>query len=259
MGIGRGGGGKWNKTLLSSAHMRLNKYIADSGLCSRRKADELIDEGRVKINGKLANLGDQVEEKDQVSVNGEILTPRGQDVYLVFNKPYGVICTADPDADNTIYDYLPSGERLLYVGRLDVESSGLVLITNNGEVANAITSPKFDHEKEYIVTVEKPITRSFLESMARGVIIDDTKTKPARVKKISDTRFGIVITEGRNRQIRRMCQSLGYGVTSLKRIRVMNIKLGQLGPGNYRVMTKNERLELFDELKNSQKAQKARK
>lgn len=249
-------GGKWEKTLLSSAHMRLNKYIADSGLCSRRKADELIDEGRVKINGKPTKVGQQVEDKDQVSVNGEILTPRGQDVYLVFNKPFGVICTADPDADNTIYDYLPSGERLIYVGRLDVESSGLVLLTNNGEVANAITSPKFDHEKEYVVTVEKPITRSFLESLAKGVIIDDTKTKPARVRKMTDTKFGIVITEGRNRQIRRMCESLGYNVTSLKRVRVMNIKLGQLGPGNYRVLTKTERLELFGELENSQKAQK---
>ena len=123
-------------------------------------------------------------------------------------------------------------------------------------MANAITSPKFDHEKEYVVTVEKPITRSFLESLAKGVIIDDTKTKPARVRKMTDTKFGIVITEGRNRQIRRMCESLGYNVTSLKRVRVMNIKLGQLGPGNYRVLTKTERLELFGELENSQKAQK---
>ncbi|MBU4315118.1 pseudouridine synthase [Patescibacteria group bacterium] len=228
--------------------MRLNKYIADCGYCSRRKADELIQKGSVKINGRVASLGDQVNNKDKVSVNGQMLVERGEDIYIALNKPYGVICTMDPEADNTIYDYIKMHERMLYIGRLDVESSGLILLTNNGEVANKITRPSSNHEKEYVVTLNKEITRKFLDSMANGVIIDGTKTKPAKIKKLGDTKFDIVLTEGRNRQIRRMCAVLGYEVTSIRRVRIMNIKLGQLGEGNSRPLTKTERRELLSNL-----------
>lgn len=228
--------------------MRLNKYIAQAGYCSRRKADELIEKGAVKINGKVADLGDQVNNQDKVSVNGQTLIERGEDIFIVLNKPFGAICTMDTDADNTIYDYIKSDERLLYAGRLDVESSGLVLLTNNGDVVNKITRPSANHEKEYVVTLDKEITRKFLDSMTNGVMLDGTKTKKAKVKKLTDTKFGIVLTEGRNRQIRRMCALLGYEATSLKRVRIMNIKLGQLGEGNSRPLTKTERRELLANL-----------
>jgi 23S rRNA pseudouridine2604 synthase len=229
--------------------MRLNKYIAESGFCSRRKADSLIENGSVKINGNIAKLGDQVGGRDKVSINGQVLTPKNEDIFIVLNKPYGVICTKDKDAKDTIYDYVKSDDRLLYAGRLDVESSGLVLLTNNGDIINKITRPSSNHEKEYVVTVDKEMTRKFIDSMANGVMLDGSKTKPAKVRKLTDTKFNIVLTEGRNRQIRRMCASLGYEATSLKRVRIMNIKLGQLGVGNSRPLTKTERRELLSALK----------
>jgi 23S rRNA pseudouridine2604 synthase len=229
--------------------MRLNKYIAESGFCSRRKADSLIENGSVKINGNIAKLGDQVSERDKVSINNQVLTPKNEDIFIVLNKPYGVICTKDKDAKDTIYDYVKSDDRLLYAGRLDVESSGLVLLTNNGDIINKITRPSSNHEKEYVVTVDKEMTRKFIYSMASGVMLDGSKTKPAKVRKLTDTKFNIVLTEGRNRQIRRMCASLGYEATSLKRVRIMNIKLGQLGVGNSRPLTKTERRELLSALK----------
>ena len=225
--------------------MRLNKYIAQSGYCSRRKADQLIQEGSVKINGQPASIGQTVQEDDTVTINGQEILITDQDIYYAFHKPFGAICTADPDADNTIYDYLPQNERLLYVGRLDVESSGLMLMTSNGDVAHAIAHSGKDHEKEYIVTVDKPITRSFIEQMKNGIVLEGKKTKPARLKKIRDDRFSLVLTEGKNRQIRNMCEILGYTVKILRRVRIMNISLGQLGEGNYRPLTKTERRELL--------------
>jgi len=228
--------------------MRLNKFIAGSGYCSRRKADTLIEQGAVNVNGKPADVGQQIHENDTVTIFGEKIQQRDHDIYYAFHKPFGTICTADEKADNTVYDYLPQNERPLYVGRLDVESSGLMLMTSNGEVANAVMHGSGDHEKEYIVTVDKPITRSFVKNMAAGVMIDNQLTKPARLKKLRDDQFSLVLTEGRNRQIRKMCKALGYQVKVLRRVRIMNIKLGTLGEGNYRPLTKNERRELLTQL-----------
>ena len=226
--------------------MRLNKYIAESGYCSRRKADGLIEEGRVTINNNKAKLGDQVAETDSVHINDELISIEGKkDVYIVFNKPIGVISTLDPNADNTVLDYIDIGERVFYVGRLDVASSGLMLLTNNGDVSNKITRSEDNHEKEYVVTVDKKMTRRFIDNMRNGIMILGQMTKPARAKKISDNRFNIVLTEGRNQQIRRMCKAQGYEVTKLRRVRIMNIKLGSLGEGNWRYVSKNERRELL--------------
>ncbi|MFH1711756.1 MAG: pseudouridine synthase [Patescibacteria group bacterium] len=229
--------------------MRINKYIADSGFCSRRKADSLITEGRVTFNGKKAKLGDQANIDDVIKIDGKQISIEGkQDIFLAFNKPVGVISTMDPQADNSIIDYIDIGQRVFYVGRLDVASSGLMLLTNNGDVANKVTKSDREHEKEYIVKVSKKLTRGFLDNLRSGVVILGRKTKPARAKKMTDTKFKIIITEGRNRQIRRMCEKLGYQVVSLKRVRIANIKLGTLGEGNSRKLTKNERRDLLEAL-----------
>ena len=229
--------------------IRINKFIAKSGFCSRRKADRLIEEGKVLINGKQAKLGDAVSSDDTVNIGDHVVTIEGkQDLYLMFNKPYGVISTFDENADNSLLDYIDGDERVFYIGRLDVESTGLMLFTNNGGVANKITDANENHEKEYVVTVDKKITRNFLDAMRKGVMFDDRKSKPAQAKKVSDTRFKLIITEGRNRQVRKMCEALGYHVKQLKRTRVMNVKLGTLGEGNWRELTKNERRGLLNAL-----------
>lgn len=226
--------------------MRINKYIAESGFCSRRRADKLIEEGRVTINGEVAKLGDQVTKNDLIFVDEEPVTLHGrEDVFIAFNKPIGVISTADTDADNTVFDYIDIDHRLFYVGRLDVASSGLMLLTNNGDIANRIASAKSNVEKEYIVKVDRKITRNFLQYMRDGVDLDGRKTKPAQVKKMTDVKFKIILTEGRNRQIRRMCEALGYHVKELRRIRVANVKIRDLGAGNWRHLSKKERRELL--------------
>lgn len=225
--------------------MRLNKYIAESGFCSRRKADQLIEEGRVTLNGHPAKLGDQASEDDVVKIDDKKISIEGKkDIYLAFNKPIGVISTLDPEADNSVLDYLDINERVFYVGRLDVNSSGLMLLTNNGDLANNITKSDQEHEKEYVVKVNKPLTRSAIDALRHGIKIMGQKTKPARVKKLTDTKFNIVLTEGRNKQIRRMCKALGLEVKFLKRIRIGNVKLGDLGEGNMRKLTKSERRDL---------------
>lgn len=226
---------------------RLNKYISDSGFCSRRKADKLIEEGRVTINGKRAKLGDKVPDGAKVRVEKHLIDPdKKQEVYIVFHKPIGVISTLDTSADNSVLDYVDIGERIFYVGRLDVASSGLMLMTNNGDLANKITKSGDSHDKEYIVTVDKKMTRAFIDEMKAGVVIDGKRTKKARVRKLSDNRFELIITEGRNKQIRKMCKALGYNVKKLRRTRIMNIKLGDLGAGNWRHLTKRERRELLN-------------
>ncbi|MFH1631818.1 MAG: pseudouridine synthase [bacterium] len=227
---------------------RINKYIADSGYCSRRKADELIKDGQVKINNCTAQLGDTVGPDDVVRVGQHIIDAREHDIFIAFNKPVGVISTFDKDADNSIPDYVDAGERIFNVGRLDVASSGLILLTNNGDIAEKITHPSGKHEKEYLVTVDNKMTRSFIDAMRGGVKIGDYTTEPAQVKKLSDTRFSIILTEGKNRQIRRMCETLGYEVKQLKRIRIMNIKLRDLGDGNWRYLSSKERRELISSL-----------
>ncbi|RMD51214.1 rRNA pseudouridine synthase [Candidatus Parcubacteria bacterium] len=226
--------------------MRINKYLSDSGFCSRRKADKLIADKKVMINNHIAEIGEQVNENDDVFVDGILIKPRSSDTIIAFNKPVGSICTTDPKANNTVFDYIGSEKRLFYIGRLDVASSGLMLFTDNGDLANKIAHPSSKHEKEYIVTVDKPYDRKFINQMRQGVILRDGKTKPALFKKISSTRFRLIITEGRNRQIRRMCEALGYKVKKLKRVRIINIKLGDLGEGNWRHLSKKERRRLLE-------------
>lgn len=200
------------------------------------------------VNGNQATVGQQVTDGDIICVNGQKIEPKNQDVYYAFHKPFGVICTADEKANNTVFDYLPQDERLLYVGRLDVESSGLMIMTSNGNVANAIAHGRGEHEKEYIVTVDKPMNRAFIKKMTQGMVLDGEMTKPALLKKLSDNRFSLILTEGRNRQIRNMCDAFGYEVKTLRRVRIMNIKLGTLGEGNYRPLTKKERRDLLTAL-----------
>jgi 23S rRNA pseudouridine2604 synthase len=227
--------------------MRINKYIAESGFCSRRKADEFIQAGKVIINGKKANLGDDVDASDKITINGTPITTEGkQDIYIAFNKPIGVISTLDEEADNSVLDYIDLNERVFYIGRLDVASHGLMLLTNNGDVADKIARSKNDHEKEYVVRINKPMTRSFIDAMRNGIEIEGQLTKPAKAKKLKDTVFQLIITEGRNRQIRKMCEALGYQVKDLRRTRVMNVRLRDLGAGNWRYLSKKERRELLD-------------
>jgi 23S rRNA pseudouridine2604 synthase len=229
--------------------MRINKYLSGAGYCSRRKADTLIEKGIVYINGYRAELGSVVDPGDEVRVNDDFVSIEGkQDIYLAFHKPEGVIVTADKEADNTVYDYLNGDERVIYIGRLDVNSCGLLLFTNNGDVANKLLRSEEEHEKEYVVRLNKPYTRRFLESMRDGVVIEGRITKPARIRKMNTKMFKLIITEGRNRQIRKMCEALGYEVTFLKRTRFGNVKLGDLGPGNSRMLTKTERRELLASL-----------
>lgn len=220
--------------------MRINKFLASTGLCSRRQADELLRSGRVTINGKKAELGDQVEGTENIQVNGKEVKPISEKIYIAFHKPYGVICTTDPNATNNIIDYLKFPSRIFPIGRLDVESSGLILLTNDGEIVNKISKAQNRFEKEYVVTVDKAVTPLALKKLAEGVIILGRKTLPAKVEKISPNQFIITIIQGMNRQIRRMCEAVGYQVNILKRVRIHNITLDGLGRGKWRHLTPEE-------------------
>ncbi len=220
--------------------MRINKFLASTGLCSRRQADELLRSGRVTINGKKAELGDQVEGTENIQVNGKKVKPISEKIYIAFHKPYGVICTTDPNATNNIIDYLKFPSRIFPIGRLDVESSGLILLTNDGEIVNKISKAQNRFEKEYVVTVDKAVTPLALKKLAEGVIILGRKTLPAKVEKISPNQFIITIIQGMNRQIRRMCEAVGYEVNILKRVRIHNINLDGLGRGKWRHLTPEE-------------------
>ncbi|NQV90050.1 pseudouridine synthase [Candidatus Uhrbacteria bacterium] len=220
---------------------RLNKYLAERGICSRRQADVLIADGAVLVNGEVATLGLPVDETDEIRVHGDMINRmRPKKVYLAFNKPVGIMTSVDPHAPDTIRTFLNLPNHIFSVGRLDVASSGLLILTNDGDLSEHITHPRYDHEKEYLVSVDRPVLREDLREMADGMMILGSMTKSAQVKKIGDQRFTIVLTEGRNRQIRRMCEALGYGITSLKRIRVMNIELGDLPIGETRPLTSKE-------------------
>lgn len=224
---------------------RLNKFLAERGVCSRRQADALIEAGKVKVNGSPATLGLQVDEQDDILVSGRrIAGERPDKVYLVFHKPVGIMTSVDPKAKDTVRSFLNLGPGVFPVGRLDVASSGLLLLTNDGELSENITHPRYDHEKEYFVTVDRSVRREDLRAMADGMMILGSKTKPSVVKKIGDNRFSIILTEGRNRQIRRMCEELGYEVKALRRVRVMNIELGDLPSGITRPLSKKEIREL---------------
>ena len=229
--------------------MRLNKFIAETGMCSRRKADQWIQAGRILVNGQKPQMGQQVQEEDEVLVDGKPLKSNPKKVYIGLYKPVGITSTTDPKDPSNIVDYMKYPKRIFHIGRLDKDSEGLILLTNDGDIVNDILRAENGHEKEYIVKVDKPITKDFLKSMASGVEILDTKTLPCKIKKINPVTFNITLTQGLNRQIRRMCQALDYKVTSLKRIRIMNIHLHDLKYGEWRYLTQKETENLKNTLK----------
>lgn len=214
--------------------MRLNKYISGTGVCSRREADAWIDAGRVTINGAPATLGTKVGPDDIVAVDGRQVGEAKAHVYLVLNKPVGITCTTEPEIRGNVIDYINFPERIFPIGRLDKDSEGLILLTNHGDIVNQILRAEHGHEKEYVVTVERPVTSIFLEGMAGGVRIMGTVTKPCRVRRVGLNTFNIILTQGLNRQIRRMCSFYGYRVVELRRVRIMNITLDGLDPGEWR-------------------------
>ena len=235
--------------------IRINKYLSEVGYCSRREADRLIKEGKVTINGEIPLMGSQIDEDDLVEVEGRIIekSKKQKKIYLAFNKPVGIVCTTDRrvESDNII-DFIKYPTRIFPVGRLDKLSKGLIFLTNDGDIVNKILRARNNHEKEYIVSVDRQINSDFIQRMSKGVEILDTITKICSVKKLGPKKFKIRLTEGLNRQIRRMCESLGYRVKSLERIRIMNIKL-DVPTGKFREFTKEEILELKILLENSSK------
>ena len=234
---------------------RINKYLSEVGYCSRRVADRLIEKGKVTINGKIPEIGAKVEEGDQVEVEGKKIekSKKHKNIYLAFNKPVGIVCTTDRRVETeNIIDFIKYPKRVFPIGRLDKQSEGLIFLTNDGDIVNKILRARNNHEKEYIVSVDRPINRKFIQRMSNGVEILDTITKSCFVKQLGAKEFKIVLTQGLNRQIRRMCESLGYRVKLLKRVRIMNIKL-DIPTGKYREFTNEETLELKGLLQNSSK------
>lgn len=231
-----------------SLTLRINKYISESGNASRRGADKLISEGRVTINGKVAKVGSQVEPGDDVRVSGNPIRMARNYVYIALNKPVGITSTTEKKVKGNIVDLVNHPLRVFNIGRLDKDSDGLILLTNDGDIVNEILRSENKHEKEYIVSVDKPISPEFLKKMSEGVNILGTKTLPCEVRQLSKFDFQIILTQGLNRQIRRMCAELGYDVYRLQRIRIMNIHLGNLQLGQWRDLSKKERNQLFNEL-----------
>ncbi|MEL0073545.1 MAG: 23S rRNA pseudouridine(2604) synthase RluF [Flavobacteriaceae bacterium] len=234
--------------------VRLNKYLSEIGHCSRRAADKLIDAGRIEVNGKKVEMGQKVVPTDRIEIDGVLVENlQERTIYLAFNKPVGIVCTTDTRVEkDNIIDYINYPSRIFPIGRLDKPSEGLILLTNDGDIVNKILRARNNHEKEYLVTVNKPVTKEFIEKMAQGVPILNTVTRKCEVEQIHKKQFRIVLTQGLNRQIRRMCEYLDYKVVKLKRIRIMNIKL-DLGVGKYRELTKKEFNELNRLLKTSKK------
>ena len=220
--------------------MRLNKFISETGVCSRREADKWIEAGRVTCNGQKAALGTQVADGDEVLIDGLAVGTKKKQIYIALNKPVGIICTTETHIKDNIVDHVRFPERIFPVGRLDRDSEGLILLTNNGDIVNEILRSENNHEKEYVVWVDRPITDLALRMMASGVKIMGEKTKPARVERISSQTFRIVLTQGLNRQIRRMCSALGYKAQRLQRVRIMNIHLGDLKSGRWRHLSAPE-------------------
>ena len=234
---------------------RINKYLSEVGYCSRREADRLIEEGKVTVNGKVPQMGSKLNKADQVKVEGQIIDKltRQKNIYIAFNKPVGIVCTTDRRVEpDNIIDFIKYPSRIFPIGRLDKLSEGLIFLTNDGDIVNKILRARNNHEKEYIVSVNRLINQDFIQRMRNGVKILDTVTKNCFVKQLGPKKFKIILTQGLNRQIRRMCESLGYRVQSLKRIRIMNIKL-DIPKGKYREFTKKELLELNELLENSSK------
>ena len=236
---------------------RINKFLSESGYCSRREADKLIEQGRVTINGQIPEMGTKVGPNDEVRVNGQLINEKKDGfVYLLFNKPIGIECTTNQSIKNNVVDYINYPERVFPIGRLDKASEGLLLMTNDGDIVNKILRARNNHEKEYIVTVNKPITERFIKRMASGVPILETVTRKCKVEQISKFTFRIILTQGLNRQIRRMCEYLDYEVTALKRIRIINISL-DVPVGKYRELTKKELDKLNKLIEPSSKTEEA--
>jgi len=225
--------------------VRLNKYISETGVCSRREADKWIEAGRVTCNGAIAALGTRVGDGDEVRVDGKRVGAKKKQIYIALNKPVGITCTTEAHVDGNIVDLIGHPERVFPIGRLDKESEGLILLTNDGDIVNEILRSENNHEKEYIVTVDRPITDLALKRMADGVKIMGEITKPCKVSRINERTFRMVLTQGLNRQIRRMCSALGYKAQRLQRVRIINIVLGELGVGEWRELTEAERARLL--------------
>ncbi len=237
--------------------VRLNKYISDSGYCSRREADKFIENGAVRINGVKAEIGTKVQSGDIVKVNGTPIESDNETVYIALNKPIGIVCTTDPTEPNNIVDYVNYPTRIFNIGRLDKPSEGLILLTNDGDIVNKILRAANNHEKEYEVTVDKAIDQTFITKMGGGLPILGTTTKRCKVTQEGSNRFRIILTQGLNRQIRRMCEYLGYEVTKLRRVRIMNIELGKMPIGGWRFLTEGEVAVLNRSLKASTSESKA--
>ena len=229
--------------------IRINKYLSQVGFCSRREADKLLLEKRISINNKLPEMGTKVQENDVVKVDGKsVKAEEDEKVYMIFNKPKGIVCTTDSGVEkDNIIDYINYPTRIYPMGRLDKMSEGLIFLTNDGEIVNKILRARNYHEKEYLVKVDKPVTNSFLNAMQNGVDILDTKTRPCEVSKVNQNTFKIILTQGLNRQIRRMCEALNYRVIALKRIRIMHITL-DIPVGQYRMFSKEELEKLYEQV-----------
>ena len=240
----------YNRTM--DEKIRINKYLSEAGICSRREADRMIEEGRITVNGKKAESGQKVSLEDEVYADNIPVHKNEKKVLLLFNKPRGIVCSTKQQFDETtVTDYLDYPLRVYPVGRLDKESQGLLLLTNEGDLVNKIMRAGNYHEKEYFVTVNKPVDREFVRRMSKGVPVLDTVTRPCRVVQTGECSFRIILTQGLNRQIRRMCEALGYEVKELRRVRIMNIELGNLKPGEYRKVTDQELNELYELIRDS--------
>mgnify|MGYP002538338604 CR=1 FL=1 len=237
--------------LQAKESVRLNKYLSEAGVCSRREADRLIETGKVSVDGKRAGMGMKIYPGQTVKVGNKTVSRQDEMIVLAVNKPRGIVCTEERRERDSIVRFLNYPVRITYVGRLDKDSEGLLLMTNNGDIINRMMRAANKHEKEYKVTVDKPVTDEFLKEMAGGVPILDTVTRPCQVEKLGKYKFKIILTQGLNRQIRRMCEALGYEVKELRRVRIMNIELGNLKPGEYRKVTDQELNELYELIRDS--------
>ncbi|MEO1516397.1 MAG: 23S rRNA pseudouridine(2604) synthase RluF [Bacteroidota bacterium] len=238
---------------MSDTSISLNKFISSTGICSRREADKWIEAGRVCINGQLARKGNRVESGDEVTLDGKPIQPKAQPVYIALHKPPGITCTTDRKDKDNIIDFVRHPQRIFPIGRLDKASSGLILLTNDGDIVNKILREENQHQKEYIVRVNRPITSAFVHKMSNGLPILGTTTKRCVVEKLGQYSFRIILTQGLNRQIRRMCEFLQYKVVTLKRVRIMHIRLGKLPQGEWRELSGPELTALNQHLLNSKK------
>jgi 23S rRNA pseudouridine2604 synthase len=236
---------------------RLNKFISETGLCSRREADKLIEEGKVTVNGKVPELGTKVTSEDEIKINGKLLKSKSKLVYIAFNKPVGITCTTDRNKKDNIIDFIKYPVRIFPIGRLDKPSEGLIFLTNDGDIVNKILRAGNNHEKEYIVSVDKPITPQFITAMSSGVSILGTVTKKCFVEQDGKNTFRIILTQGLNRQIRRMCDVLGFHVRTLKRTRIMNVTLKGIQAGEWRYLSKDEMENINRSVENSSKTEEA--